>query len=412
MNIISFTDLEKYKLIKKKENNRDIRLYKLPNCYLTGLTSYYPDVLLKSNTNKKFILPIKEMSMSLKKKSYYEENGLHFEQKGSILQFYKDFDVFYFIYNIENYYHSIYDTLPYLFCYLQLKKINPEIKLLMNPKTKLLPFVIQSLHLLGIDDILIHENQILYKNIYISSSLTHNGLSNEKPRKEIFQIYDLMVKNALKFTNASKNTNVTKASKVKKIYISRRTWINKKTDNIGTNYTTRRKLMNEDNLVKLLEKREYHEIFGENYSMVEKICLFNKVDEVIGAIGGTISNCVFCNKDCKIICLVSPDFLNINHRMTYLFNKNVILFEDTKLNCKKGTVSKNVRIEIIESQKLGEIVEYKDGLYLIKLANNFIGWNQDESYKQILLKRNQFKTLDNGINSPWLVDIDKIKNLI
>lgn len=406
MNIISFTELEKYKLIKEKENNRDIRLYKLPHCYLTGLTSYYPDVLLKSNINNKFILPIKEMSMSLKKKSYYEENGLYFNQKSYILRFYKNIDVFYFIYNIENYYHFIYDTLPYLFCYLQLKKINPEIKLLMNPKTKLLPFVVESLHLLGIDDILIHKNNTLYKNIYISSSLTHNGLSNEKPRKEIFQIYDLMVQNAL---NSSEFVN---SSKIKKIYISRRTWINKKTDNIGTNYTTRRKLMNEDTLVKLLKKREYNEIFGENYSMVEKIYLFNNADEVMGAIGGTISNCVFCNKDCKIICLVSPDFLNINHRMTYLFNKNVILFEDTKLNCKKGTVSKNVRIEIIKGTQLGEIVEYKNGFYLIKLANNFIGWNQDESYQKILLKRNQFKTLDNGINSPWLVDIDKIKNLI
>ena len=40
--------------------------------------------------------------------------------------------VFFFIYNTDNYYHFIYDTLPYLITYNHLKSDISNLKLLMN----------------------------------------------------------------------------------------------------------------------------------------------------------------------------------------------------------------------------------------------------------------------------------------
>ena len=402
MKIISFYDLNNYKLIKEKDkNNRDIRLYSFDNVELTGNSHHYPDVLLKTD---ELILPTKEMTMSLGKRSYYEENGMEFDYKEGMKKKIINEEVFYFIYNTENYYHFIYDTLPYLYCFFQLK----EVKLLMNynkDKNKILPFVKECLELCGIDNskIIIHEEGNIYKKIYLSSSLTHNGLSNLPPRDEIFDIYNLMIKNVKKV-----DFNL-----YDKIYISRRTWINdKKNDNIGTNYTLRRKLMNEDELVEKLEKKGFKEIFGENLTMNEKILIFNSAKVVIGAIGGTITNCIFCNKNALIIPIVSPEFLKINYRMKYLFKENVELFQDTKVHLEEGKIPKNVRIETNDN-KLGEIDSYSgNGNYLVKIGKNYIGWNENDEYELIEINESKFKTLDNGINSPWTINTNKLLALL
>ena len=47
----------------------------------------------------------------------------------------------------------------------------------------------------------------------------------------------------------------------KLVYISRRTWINKDKSNIGTDYTNRRKMMNEDLLVEELTKLGFYRNF-------------------------------------------------------------------------------------------------------------------------------------------------------
>ena len=520
MIIKSFYDIDNFDLIKNYDKNkRDIRLYNFKEVIITGISQFYPNILLKQLSDNYLILPTKEMTMSLNKKSYYEENNMNFDYIESVKieseeteetvetvsdkvesveaesveaesvevesveaesveaesveaesvevesvktetveaklvkiesikteseeteetvsdkvelveveSEKKDIDsvtlgnkniildpVYFFIYNTENYFHFIYDTLPYLYSFLQLRKTNPKIKLLMNfinkNKNDFIPFVIEALELLHItrDDIIIHNTNNIYNQLYLSSSLTHNGLSNLPPRKEIFEIYDLMIKNArLKYNNNDNNINL------KKIYISRRTWTNKSNlNNIGTNYTNRRKLMNEDELVEKLVNLNFNEVFGENYTFLEKVILFNNSEEVIGSIGGTIVNCVFCNKNCKITCLVSPDFLRVNKRIKFsLINKNIKYFEDTYLDTENDKIPQNVRIEIINGEFkgfLGEIVKYEnENKYLINLGDERnIGWNNDEDYKKIILNKEDFKQLDYGLNSPWYIDIYK-----
>lgn len=426
------------------DTGRDIKVYSYKNIVLTGLSHHYPDVLLyqiNGGSHKKnklpLILPIKEMTMSLNKKSYYEENDMIFTKKCNIMtdkiNVIITMDVFFFIYNTENYYHFIYDTLPYLYSYFQLKKTNPQLKLLINynkNKSQLLQFVCESLLILGIkdEDIIIHSPNNIYSNVYISTSLTHNGMSNEPPRREIFEIYDMMINSVISNNNIISSSNIISnkiyTQNMKNIYISRRTWVNnnkKGQANIGTNYTTRRRLMNEDELVNKLNEYKFTEFFSENYTMSEKIQIFYNADIIMGAIGGTIANCVFCNREkCKIVTLVSPDFMRLNNRMKYLFDgKSVFMFEDCYLDCKKGEIAQNVRIEIINKnntnyKRIGEIVnciknnETNEKKYLVRLFNNLIGLNKNDTFEELIITRNEFKTLDNGINSPWYVDIDKL----
>lgn len=422
MKIVSFYDLSSYNTIKPVDkNDRDIRLYKFNNVVLTGLSQFYPDPLLKQDADSHLILPTKEMTMSLNRKSYYEENGMEFDYNPpdklnpTIIT-----PVYYFIYNTENYFHFIYDTLPYLYCYLQLRRSSPTLKLLMNyideTRSDHLQYIKEALQLLGISssDIIIHNPNNKYKAVYLSSSLTHNGLSNSPPRDELFQIYDLMIKNAWQqYNNQLDKLDNTPLQLYNKIYISRRTTTGKSNlQNIGTNYTNRRRLMNEDQLVDTLEKQGFKEIFGENYTFLEKIIIFNSAKEVIGAIGGTIINTLFCSPDCKITALVSPDFLRVNKRIKYpLLKRDITYFEDTYLATKGEEYADNVRVKIKSTNQIGEIESYdkESNSYKVKLSNGReVGWSEDKKYDIILIKHDQLERLDYGLNSPWYVNIESL----
>ena len=415
-NILTLDILDNYELISEKDiNGREIKLYTFDNVSFTGYSEYYPDILFNISNKNDLILPIKEMTMSLNKKSYYEENGLKYVEKQNNEDFIQiDEDVYFFIYNTGNYYHFIYDTLPYLYLYLKMKDKNINLKLVINynkNKDKLLNFVKETYKLLNIkdEDIIIHNKKNKYKKVYLSNSFTHDGLSNFPPRKEIYYIYDILIQNTIK--DYKNNVN---DKKYEKIYISRRTWLNKKNDNIGTDYTTRRELTNESELVDKLINLGFTELFGENYSMKEKIQIFNSAKVVIGAIGGTITNTVFCSKNCKIITMVSPCFLEINYRMKFLLNSDFVYGE---LDCKEGEIPKNVRVKIIDKDNqyydyICEVVEKKDDKYLLNVGNNYISFNNDDNYKQIILDKNKFIKLDNGINSPWKIDIKNICNML
>ena len=65
-----------------------------------------------------------------------------------------------------------------------------------------------------------------------------------------------------------------------------------------------------------------------------------------GAIGGTITNTIFCSNNCKIITMVSPCFLDINYRMKYLLKDSDFIYGE--LDCNEGEIPKNVRVKITD----------------------------------------------------------------
>jgi hypothetical protein len=387
------------KLFESDINNREINIYKVINSVITGESLFYPNILL---FNGDLLRPVNETIMSLKtlgEKSQFEVNLIEVNEEIEV-------PLFYFIYNTDNYYHFIYDTLPYLVSYFELKKEISDLKLLMalpnESKTEFYKFVYEFLDLLDIweEDIILVKNDVRYKEIYVSSSYTHGHNSNLPPRNEIYDFYKRMVE------------SIDKVGKTpKKIYISRRTWLHGDFSNIGTNYTTRRKMVNEDELVEFLIDNGFTEVFTENLSTIEKIQLFYNAEVVVGAIGGGLCNVLFSKPECKLISLISPCFLDINERFIFSFNGiNHIPFEHTE-HIEKTDLKTNMRVKV--GDIVGEIKEIKNDGVIVSYSNNKVsGWNNDVKFNELFIKPEDCVKLDNGLNSPWKVDLVEFKKVL
>lgn len=383
----------------KDENNREINIYEFSNVILTGVNLNYPNTLLYSKEYKSLIKPINERTMSL--------NGIETEENFNYIESHIDLinhtPVFFFIYNFDNYYHFIYDTLTYLISYEKLKLKIPDLKILMYypfGKSNFYPFVLEFLNLFQINqsNIVIAEPQTIYKHVYISNSYTHDIDSNLPPRKEIFEMYKRIVSNNL-------DDSLTYP---KKIYVSRRSWIHNDNSNIGTNYTTRRKLINEDELVKYLTDNGYIEIFTEKLTTLEKINLFYNAESVVGAIGGGICNVLFSKPECKLIAINSPHFLDVNKRFVYsLNNVKLKIFSETE-NVEKDEYKKFMRVKCLDW--IGEIVLVDENDIIINYTDNTIsGWNNDVKFKQKKFKKCDCKKIDSGLNSAWQINMEKFQ---
>jgi len=305
---IEYWNSGRTRLLKEKdENGRDIEVAYFFSCQFAGLSKYYPQPLIYSHQTGRLTLPTKEMFMSLGRGTFYEET---MEYEVELPFHFKDFcsvPVFYFVYNMANYYHFIYDTLPYLYSYFNEKEIHPDLKLLVSPpegKYDLYPFVWESLELLGIrrKDVVFLNPETLYNTVVVGSSLTHNGLSNSPPHPGVFDIINRMKG---------------EYQGPEKIYISRRTWLHNNLENIGTNYTERRRCVNEDEVAELFKSYGYEEVFCENMTMREKIGLFNSAKYVAGPIGGGMCNVIFSPPETKVISINSPLFFDVNTRFGY-----------------------------------------------------------------------------------------------
>ena len=293
------------------------------------------------------------MFMSLGRGTIYESN-MEWECTNLGTTKIEKTPVFYFVYNCANYFHWIYDTVPYLYSYFKEKKKNNKLKLLVNVpdgKDDLYPFIYETLSLLGIEkkDLIFLDRNTQYQNLIIGSSLTHNRMSLNPPHKAVFSII---------------NSISVKEQIGKRIYVSRRTWTQPKSNNIGTDYTTQRMCVNEDDVVELLKGYDFEEVFCENLTMEEKISMFRSAEYVVGPIGGGMSNVLFCKPKTKVISLNSPEFFKINKRLEYaLIHTDIKMFNDT------------------------EFVDKKDGI--------IVGDNP--------------LSISGGINSHWKVDLDKLK---
>jgi hypothetical protein len=415
MNIKSFREND-LTLIKEKDKNERIIAYKKYNSIqIIGRNFYYPNVLLLDE-KKEIINPYDEKVMSLNKESFYDNNIYEDEITEINNKEIINENIFFFIYNFDNYYHFLYDTLPYLYTYFELKKKHNDLKLLVNypnkDKNEFYRFNTDFLYkLVDEKDIIIHQKNNIYKNIFISTSLTHGGLSNKPPRKEIFEIYKKLK------TNINIDNIQEKYKNMKNIYISRRTWLNEDKSNIGTDYTSRRKMVNETELVEELKKYGFEEIFAENLNSDEKIYLFSNAEKIVGSIGGGMANLLFSDKNTKSYIIVSPYFLDINYRFKYsLDNTDIQYFDNTEVVKKDNSKYSNyVRVKIINKEslyhnKIGEIIDFENNLYKIALSNNDVaGFNNKIEFEQILFEEKDFTAIDKGLNSPYNFYIDNLK---
>ena len=152
-----------------------------------------------------------------------------------------------------------------------------------------------------------------------------------------------------------------------KIYISRRTWVHNKKDNIGTDYTERRRCVNEDQMAQIFKLYGFKEIFCENLTMEEKIGMFRTAKYVAGPIGGGMCNLIFSPSKTKVMSINSPTFMDVNLRFAYsMVHTDLFNFEHT---------------EFVDRQE--ESVESEGSL-----------------------------SITGGLNSPWQVDLNKLSKIL
>ena len=396
-NISQLLDTEKFcTLFDTDKNNRKIDVYKLSDAVFLDKKVFYPSTLIYSHG--RVYTPVKEQIMSLK--NIQTDSFVEFSVSDNPKVV--SGNLFYFIYNTDNYYHFLYDSMPYLISFLKLRE-TMDIKLLMSypnsQQNKFYKFVTELLEMVGIDynnDVELVESNAVYSNLYVSDSYTHGHDSNIPPRNEIFDLYN-------RLTN-----RVSVSSQPKKLYISRRSWKHNDFNNIGTNYTTRRELVNESELVEYLESIGYTEIFTELLTTSEKISLFKNATHIIGAIGGGLANVLFSNTSCKLVSICSPEFLNVNERFLYSF-KNVKSYLYTESEHVETTeYKKYMRVQY--KNIVGEVTNIQDDLLTISYLNESLaGWNNALEYHTIVVPANECTKLDNGLNSMWKIDLDEFK---
>jgi len=340
--------------IKVISDERNIKVGYFKDCTIDG-GDHYPLPLIKSGGE--LLLPIIEMFMSLGRGTIYESD-MEWDCVNPGANKIEKTPVFYFVYNCANYFHWIYDTVPYLYSYFKEKKTYSDLKLLVNVpegSDDLYSFVYETLSLLGIkkEDLIFLDRETQYETIVIGSSLTHNRMSLEKPHSGVFSLIDSM--------------DGDDSIEEEKIYVSRRTWTQRKSDNIGTDYTKERMCVNEDEVVELFKSYGYKEVFCENLSMKEKVGLFRSAKHVAGCIGGGMSNVLFCSPDTRVISINSPEFFPTNDRLKYALNHtDIYMFNDTKFVSRKR-----------------EVISGDEAL-----------------------------SISGGMNSPWVADLDKLKNCL
>lgn len=399
MYISRFNNIKEFEVLFEKDSNgREIRIYKVSDCTATGINMYYPNVLLYHD--ELLTLPIIERTMSLQSGTIYEKMNMQFDYRCVDYHVVCETPVFFFIYNTDNYFHYVYDTLPYLISYLHLRKSIPEIKLLMqypnDQKMGFYPFVLEFLELLeiGRDDIVLVNNETLYSNIYLSTSYTHDIDSNLPPRKEIYDFYQSIVVR-VKSMNISMEVP-------KKIYVSRRTWLHGDFSNIGTNYTMRRRMINEDELVERLVSDGYQEVFTERLSTIEKILYFADATHVVGAIGGGISNVLFSPANTHLEAIISPGFLEVNKRFKYSLDCVDVYYNYNTQHIETGEFKKYMRVKFHGG--IGEIEEIiGDKLIISYTDGSNTGWNSECIFKNVEMSKDQLARLDNGLNSAWKI---------
>ena len=400
MNILPFNLLLDKPFAKFNSTPRDIFCLKVNDCQFINTT--YPNCLLIFEG--KCVEPYEEYHMSLQSNTSYPNKFINISSENineNSTEIAEE-EYFFFVYNISNYYHFIYDSLPYLWVYFRLRLNNSKVKLLVE-KENLYPFVKETFELLGLSYEVISSKKT-YKSVYFSSSLTHGGCSNSPQNIEAFSIYDRLVNSA--------NSHIPTADVGQKIYVSRRTHLHNNKSNLGTDYTQRRVCKSEDKIVQLLSEHGYKEVFPECWSMKDKIKIFSEATHIAGLIGGGVCNALFSKGLTQLLVIVSPTFLDVNYRFQFCLNHTRVTYftETFLLTFPNSQLSPYIRVKHNSTYEVGEIIDVKENKILVITASQgatFVGVNGNE--KEFCLE--DCTLLDKGLNSPFDVVWNKFKAL-
>ena len=192
---------------------------------------------------------------------------------------------------LTNYYHTMLDAVGCLTRYYRVLDQHPNCTLLVNGTPRMglnnyPPFVSELLDLLDIRWELTDPGT-QYEHVYFGDTgIQDENMKRQQPGAEYWHLIDRIVHLSQKET----------VPIYEKIYLSRRAHanpLNNRKDVIGEDNTVKRGLTNEDEVVDILTKLGYTEVFGENYTLPEKVKLFSGMHKYISAAGAGVTNPIF-----------------------------------------------------------------------------------------------------------------------
>jgi len=213
----------------------------------------------------------------------------------------------------------IMETLPLLKHYMKLRKKIPNLKLLRFKWCHHCKYINETLKLLFEEDPEKISVWIFEPLFYLIDDLYYP--IKDFPIDWSFQYIPSDLEFILrKLINLSKKFS--KNNYPKKVYLSRRNL---------KNHWHNRVLINEDEVVNLVSKYGYQEIFSDELSVIDEINLFNTAHQIITPIGSGCANILFSNENSKWCIITSKRYLDTyTTSHDYLKNK-FIKFDDTEI---------------------------------------------------------------------------------
>jgi len=228
--------------------------------------------------------------------------------------------------NSKGYFHWVTDTLPKI-VYAKNKYKNFTVIL---PETLNISFITSSLKKLKIKTFFLKKgNNYTFKKLIYIGNLYPSG----NPRKNIIN-------------NMKKQLDI-KLSNSKRIYISR-------------NKSGRRKIINENDLIKLLKKYNFKTIYSEKISFDKQIKIFSASKYIIGLHGAGLTNLIWM-KQKSFIFEIKPEkdlYLNCYFNLANILNLNYYYCICKKKNIFKTSKNSNYEVDIDQlKKKLDKIIK-------------------------------------------------------
>ena len=227
----------------------------------------------------------------------------------------------------ENYGHWVWDTLPRIWMYLELRKKIPNLKLFLQAKHRSTEWQIEAYGALGIpeEDIIVYEphngNQLaayLADRIIMPSHGIRDLPASGQTSVEVISLMDAMIERCIELQPRDKTYP-------EKIYSSRR-------DTKGAWKSPHgRTLINEDEIVRFLEARGFQEVVSSQMSFVDKVLTYYYAKEVVGPVGANMMN-TFFSRNASIYLLQSPLLKTFWHLdFAFCFGNNLIFMDESSM---------------------------------------------------------------------------------
>jgi len=195
-----------------------------------------------------------------------------------------------------NYYHFVYEILAKFYLMGQLH-IPDDVPLLIDEVVSTTP---------QFEELLNFFNSSKRKIVYLKSGCSYSvnelyflPLINFIPPNynDIRSIEYADCQFALQGLDFLRNSLLQKRASVptyKRIYLSRK-------------HASKRRRFNENEVVAVFAKYDFHILNPLDYTVAEQISLFNNADFIAGVTGAAFTNILFCREKCKILCIQSTD---------------------------------------------------------------------------------------------------------